>query len=493
MGQVAPVQQDVRRSAKVVIVGGGISGLSIAHALHEISARNERSTLDVLVLERGARPGGKIKSEREHGYLCEWGPNGFLDKEPATLSLCERLDLARELLPAEAAFDKRYIYRQGRLVEVSAHPLRFFMSPLLPPAGKLRLICEPLVPRRREGEHLDESVASFARRRIGAWGAEILIDAMQSGIYAGDPTRLSVNSCFPRVVEVERQYGSLVRGMLALKRRRKREGKPAGTTPGAGPTGHLTSFRRGAETLVEALASALGPRLRCEARVEAISEASGGYRVHLAGDDGDPIRADALVLACPAHVTSGLLAPFDGHLGRLLAGIEYAPLAVLCLGWRRSQVKHPLDGFGFLAPRREGLRVLGVLFSSSIFRQRAPAGHVLMRAMLGGARDAQVLELDDDHLARLALSELEPILGLAGAPEHVRVFRHQRAIPQYNIGHGARLKRIDERLAHLPNVHLAGNAYRGIGINDCVRDAATVAEQVVASLATRGVVVDAPA
>lgn len=461
---------------RVVIVGGGISGLAIAHALVERQLAAGIAAIEVCLLEAGAEPGGKIRSERSAGYLCEWGPNGFLNKEPATLSLCRRLGLTAQLQPAEDAFGRRYIYRRGRLVAVRANPLGFIASPLLPPAGKLRLFCEPFVPRRRALRHEgDESVASFARRRIGSWGAEILIDAMQSGIYAGDPTRLSVKSCFPRVVEVEQQYGSLVRGMVSLKRSSK-----GGATPGAGPSGHLTSFNDGLQSLTNALAARLGSRVRCNTTLRAIQRRNQRYQLEL--DGGEPLQADAVVLACPAYAAAPLLAPLDGHLSRLIDGIEYAPLGVLCLGWRREQVKHPLDGFGFLAPRREGLRSLGALFSSSIFRGRAPFGRVLMRVMLGGARDPQVLELDDDHLVLLALSELEPVLGLNGMPEHVRVFRHTRAIPQYNVGHEARIQRIAQRLADLPHLHLGGNAYHGVSINDCVRNAEVLATQIIADL-----------
>jgi oxygen-dependent protoporphyrinogen oxidase len=468
--QEASVAAD--HAPSVAIIGGGISGLATAYELTRLAQEQGRDPIDLHVLEAGDRPGGKIQTDHGEGYTCEWGPNGFLDKEPATLELCQRLDLQAQLQPAAPAFNRRYIYRDGRLRAVDAHPLKFLASPLLPAGGKLRLMCEPFVRKRRLTPTDDESVASFARRRIGRWGADLLIDAMQSGIYAGDPARLSVKSCFPRVVEVEQEFGSLVRGMIALKRRRK-----GGPAPGSGPTGHLTSFRGGIQTLTDRLAEMLGERVQCNTAVEAIRPLDGGYELQLSA--GESRRVEHVILACPAPAAATLLTPIDDHLGRLIDGIEYAPLAVLCLGWQRSQVSHPLDGFGFLAPRREGLRALGVLFTSTIFPDRAPSDHVLMRVMLGGARDAQILELDDDDLTRLTLSELEPVLGLSGIPQHVRLFRHARAIPQYNVGHSARLRRIEQRLEGLPGLQLTGNAYHGIGVNDCIRNARAVAARVL--------------
>jgi oxygen-dependent protoporphyrinogen oxidase len=457
----------------ITIVGAGLTGLATALAIRDLA--NERGKrVELRLLERADRPGGKIQSDSENGFVCEWGPNGWLDKEPATFELCKRLGLEDRIIPAADAFKNRYLYRRGRLRAVSMNPLRFMLSGLLPLRAKLRLACEPLIPPPRVLPE-DESLASFARRRIGDGAFGILIDAMQSGIYAGDPERMSVRSCFPRVVDVEREHGSLVRGMVKLMIQRR----GSGPTPGAGPTGHLTSVRGGLQTLTDALAAELSDSIRYNVSLDRIEkgENSTGYTLYTR--EGQRLESDQLVLACPAFAASHLLQRAAPMLARHLAEIEYAPLAVVSLGFARHQVAHPLDGFGFLAPRREGLRLLGTLFSSSIFPDRAPTGHVLLRTMIGGARDAHVLRLDDDQIVATVRRELRPLLGLSGPPAHVRVFRHERAIPQYTIGHQRRLLRIEEQLGSLPGLFLTGNAYRGVGINDCAKNALMTANRVL--------------
>lgn len=455
----------------ITIVGGGISGLATALAIEDL-ARSEGLPLPELrVLEAESHPGGKIRSTRQDGFLSEWGPNGFLNKEPKTLELCQRLGL--DPLPATGAFEKRYLYRAGYLHEVSMHPLKFMGSGLLPLSAKLRLAVEPFVRPPAEFPE-DESVASFARRRIGEQAFRILIDSMQSGIYAGDPERMSVVSCFPRVVEIERQYGSLIRGMAALMRERKK-GSP---TPGAGPSGHLTSFRQGLQVLTDAMAASLGDRVITSVEVAHIARRADGRGYRVDSSDGRRFDGEVVIFACPAFVAAQTLRDLDDELASLVGRIDYAPMAVVSLGWRREQVEHPLDGFGFLAPRSEGLRLLGALFTSSIFVERAPEGHVLMRVMMGGARDRHILQLDDQQILRSVRHELGPLLGFKGAPAAVRIFRHQHAIPQYNVGHGRLLAAIDDRLAHHQGLLLTGNAFRGIGVNDCVANAGPVARRV---------------
>ncbi|MBW2731787.1 MAG: protoporphyrinogen oxidase [Deltaproteobacteria bacterium] len=459
----------------ITIVGGGISGLATALAIDDL-ARNERMPPPALqVLESTPRPGGKIRSEPEAEFLCEGGPNGFLDKEPKTFELCKRLDL--EVLPATDFFENRYLYRGGTLHQVSMHPLQFMGSGLLPLSAKLRLAIEPFISAPNPFPE-DESVASFARRRIGEQAFRILIDAMQSGIYAGDPERMSVVSCFRRVVEIEREYGSLIRGMVALMRKRKK-GSP---TPGAGPTGRLTSFPRGLQQLTDAMAQRLGDRLITNTPVQGVSRGEGGegYVVHAEG--GRDFPSDLVILACPAFAGASILRGLDEELTRLLRRIDYAPMAVASIAWRREQVEHPLDGFGFLAPRREGLRLLGALFTSSIFVQRAPKGHVLIRAMLGGARDENILQLDDEEILNAARHDLAQVLGLRGQPVMHRIFRHEHAIPQYNVGHGRLLQSLDDRLEAHQGLLLTGNAFRGIGVNDCIVDAGLMAQRALKAL-----------
>jgi oxygen-dependent protoporphyrinogen oxidase len=467
----------------IVIAGAGISGMATALALRDHAAERRLPEPRLVVLEPEAHVGGKIRTIRAEGFTCEWGVNGFLNKEPRTLELCRRLGLEDQLLPAAGAFSNRYIYTRGKLRLVQMHPLKFLLSGILPLGAKIRLIRELWV-RSRVPEDGDESVASFARRRVGDRAYQVLVDPMQTGIYAGDPEQMSVVSSFPRVVEVEREYGSLIRGMARLARERRRQGQK-GALPGAGPTGHLTSFRGGMQTLVDRLAAELGDAVRCGRRVSAMRpEQGGGFHVEVEG--GEALSADAVILACPAHQAAPITAGCDAELSSTLAEITYSPMVVVALGFPRDRVAHPLDGFGFLVPRAEGLRLLGALWTSTLFPERAPGDHALIRVMLGGARDPEVLAIDDGQLTETVLREVRVTHGgSVGEPSFSRVFRHRAAIPQYRVGHRDRLERIDRSLARLPGLFVTGNAYRGIGVNDCARNAHEVAQQVLDWLGRR--------
>jgi oxygen-dependent protoporphyrinogen oxidase len=469
----------------IAIAGGGISGLATALALEDLARARALPAPRLLLLEGDERLGGKIRTIKAEGFACEWGVNGFLNKEPRTLELCQRLGLEEELLPASGAFAKRYIFTRGKLRPVRMHPLRFLFSGILPLRAKLRLVRELWV-RSTTPEDSDESVAEFARRRVGEGAYRVLVDPMQTGIYAGDPERMSVLSCFPRVVEVERQYGGLIRGMAAIAKERRAQGQQ--TLPGAGPTGHLTSFHGGMQTLVDRLAAAVGDgdRIRLGARVTGLRPVEGppGSGFSVAATGLDAVQADAVVLACPAFEAAAITEGLDRRLAAQLRQIPYSPLAVVCFGFAREQMPHPLDGFGFLVPRQEGLRLLGALWTSTLFPERVPEGQVLVRVMIGGARDPDVLDLDDGQLAGLVLGELRRIHG-APDPGFVRIFRHRQAIPQYEVGHAARLAAVEGQLRDLPGLFITGNAYHGIGVNDCARNAWVVAEQVLGWLTAR--------
>ena len=458
----------------ILVAGAGISGLATALALEDAARGRGLPSPRLLVLEPEPHVGGKIRTVQAEGFTCEWGVNGFLNKEPRTIELCQRLGLEERLLPASGAFNNRFIFTRGKLRAVKMHPLKFLFSGLLPFGAKIRLIRELWV-RSRTPEDRDESVAEFARRRVGPVAYQTLVDPMQTGIFAGDPEQMSVVSCFPRVVEVEREHGSLIRGMARLAKERKAAGEKS-ALPGAGPSGHLTSFTGGMQTLVDRAAAELGERVRCGARVTGLARREGGYSVAVeSGGSTEHVEADRVILACPAYEAARITADLDPELSAPLAEIGYSPLCVVCLGFPRGQVAHPLNGFGFLAPRGQGLRLLGALWTSTLFPERAPEGQVLMRVMIGGARDPDVLTLDDDELARLVKDEVRRVHGETGEPSFVRVFRHEKAIPQYLIGHAARLSRIEARLARHPGLLITGNAYRGIGVNDCARNAVEIA------------------
>jgi len=467
---------------RVVVVGGGLSGLAAAH---EILAGAEARGLPVglELLEAETRTGGKIGTRAAEGYRCELGPNGFLDNSPPTLGLVERLGLSARLLPSNDAARRRYLFLDGRLRALPESPPAFLRSDVVSLPGKLRIAAELIVPRRvpRPGE--DETLAAFVRRRLGREALEKLIDPMASGIYAGDPENMSVASCFPKIVALERAYGGLIRGMIAKQREARRAG--ADRPAGGGPGGKLLSFVNGLRELVDALAARLGERVRTGAPATAVAPAPGGGCTVLAAD-GTARSADAVVLAVPAYAASEALAAAAPEVSDLLRRIPYPPMAVVHFGIPERDLGRPLDGFGFLVPHRERRRILGALWSSSIFDHRAPAGAALLTMMVGGALDTATPLRPDPELAGLVHEELRDTMGQLRAPAHVRITRWERAIPQYVPGHAARLAEAEERLRALPGVFLAGNAYRGIGVNDCVRAAGELAPRVLNHLSGPG-------
>jgi oxygen-dependent protoporphyrinogen oxidase len=463
----------------IAIVGGGIAGLSIAHAI-----RRRNPLVRVLVFERGERPGGNIRTEVIDGYVCECGPDGFLDNAPETLALARDVGLEPRLRRSSDEARRRFIFRNGRLHEVPLSPLAVIRTPLLSLRGTLRLLMEPLAAARPEA---DETIFDFAARRIGAEAAGVMIDPMVSGIFAGDAHALSLRACFPKMWQLESEYGSLVRALIATRRKRK-TGDPMGA-----PAGRLTSFDCGMEALPRAVAAALEGAVRLGHRVHEMRPAfpaplaphapSDGYE--LATSSGI-VKADAVVLAAPAAESAALLQSVDGVAASILRQMPTAPLAVLCLGFDEQAVvraRGPLNGFGFLVPRSEGIRTLGALWETSIYPNRAPAGKALIRVMIGGANDPGAVDLDDEALLRTVRADLLRTMHLNAEPEFVRIIRHRRGIPQYTVGHLARLQRVERLLRSHPGIFLAGNSYRGVAINSCIAEAATVAGSVLEHLA----------
>ena len=468
---------------RVAIVGGGIAGLSVAHAL-----RAQSPEAEVVVFERGDRVGGNIRSESVDGYLCEWGPDGFLDNAPATLELVDTIGLRPRLVRSSDEARRRYIFRNGRLHEVPLSPAAFLATRLLSTAGKLRVFAEPF--SARAPEH-DESIRDFAERHIGREAAHVLVGSMVSGIFAGDASQLSLRSAFPKMHEMEAQYGSLVRAMIAKRRERRNEngmGAPAGT---------LTSFAGGMEDLVGTAASALGAAVRTGCRVSELQVRAGygdpqrprlvGARAFSLGCAARTVEADAVVLAGPPQETAELVRGFSPDAADLLAAAPTAPLAVVCLGYDQAALaseRGAQNGFGFLVPRGEGPRILGALWETSIYPGRAPHGKALIRVMIGGAMDPAAVDLNDADLLSTVRNDLSRTMGLRMTPEFVHVIRHRRGIPQYTIGHDARLRKIEAALAPHRGLFLAGNGYRGVSINACIEDARRIAGGVADHLRT---------
>ena len=486
-------------SDRIAVIGGGVAGLAVALGVLD-AARRQGRDVRVTVFEAGAEPGGNLRTLHRDGWRLEWGPNGFLDSEPATLRLVERLGLKDDLLRSSDVTRHRFLLLGGRLREIPTSPPAFLGSKVLSPGGKLRVLAEPLIPRRRglDGDPADggdETVAEFGRRRLGREFTEVLLDPMVKGIFGGSARRLSLAAAFPRMVELERTYGGLFRAMFALGRERRRQrrrtdggGDATARSGGAGgPSGTLHSFTGGMAVLIQALVrevTATGAgEVRTGAPVTRLTSGDDGWRVAGEGFQAGPFGV--VVDAAPAHAAAGHLRESAPEISLELQAIPFAPMAVVALGFDAGAVRHDLQGFGLLVPGREGRDLLGSLWTSSIFAGRAPAGRVLLRNMLGGADNAAVMDLDDEALVNLTLAELRPVLGLQGPPAMTRVIRHRRAIAQYEVGHPARLRRVDEALRARPGLILTGSSYRGISVNNCVKEAETVSVAALDALPAR--------
>ncbi len=466
---------------RIAIIGAGISGLSTAYAIQR-QAEVAGLELETTVLEKKDRIGGKIWSIKDEGYLCEWGPNGFLDNKPMTLELCDRLGIRENLERSNDNARKRFIYSENLLHQLPENGPSFLKSKLISWPGKMRLAYEMLVPKKTDPA--DETLADFGRRRLGAEALDKLIAPMVAGIFAGDPETMSLKSCFPRIYQLEQEYGGLIKAMVRLAKQKKAERKAGkAVASAAGPGGVLTSFVAGIQELTDSTSGALRGEVRINAGVAAIVPKDGGYEVRL--EDGSSFDADVVVSAAPSHTLSGMLREADSALSQILDEIPYAPMNVVCFGYQRDKIAHDLDGFGYLIPKKEGRSILGTLWDSSIFPERAPEGHVLLRSMMGGATNPGAINLSEAEVEQGVKTDLRQIMGIDAEPDFVRIFRHEKAIPQYTAGHGKRLLGLDERLNAHRGLFLTGNAFFGVGLNDCVNSSNQIADRVIADLRER--------
>lgn len=463
---------------RVVVIGGGISGLAAAFCIRERTAALGHE-VDLSLLEAEGRVGGKIWSVRDQGFLCESGPNGFLDNKPPTLDLCKRLGVDGLLVKSRDEARKRFIYSEGKLHSLPESPPAFFKSGLLSLRGRLRIIGE--LWAKKAPKDKDETLAEFAKRRLGEEALDKLIGPMVSGIFAGNPETMSLKSCFPRIAELEAEYGSLIRAMIKIQRKKKAEADEGRPKAGpAGPGGVLTSFQGGLEDLSQALRHVLSDSVRVSSKVVKIERGSKKepFLVHVEGHSV-PFPAEILVSAVPSDVASSLFSRFEPKASALLNQIPYASLSVVCLGFPQEAIPMSVDAFGFLIPNKENKKILGTLWDSSIFPDRAPKGYVSLRSMAGGALHADYGLAKPDELVSNTRETLKEVMGIEAAPEFVKLFRWDRAIPQYIVGHGQRLAELELLLTEgHPGLFLTGNAFYGIGINDCVQSAERVADQV---------------
>lgn len=478
---------------RVAIVGAGVSGLAAAwhlrHPRRVSTARpagHEADTvpglgqpispedLEIVVFEKERRPGGTAWTEYQAGFMLELGPNGFLDNKPSTLELCSAVGLNDALVRADESSARRFVLKDGRLCKLPASPGEFLRSDLLSWRGKLRVLAERLVPPRRDQS--DESVYDFGCRRIGREATETLLDAFVTGIIAGDYKLLSLPACFPRMVELEQVYGGLLKAQFRLAKERRARRTADGNAAVGSPGGKLTAPRGGMRQLVEALARSLGPDLRLGTAVHKLEETPDGWVVHA---DSESVPCDAVILASPSFTQAEMLKDIDPPLAEELAAIEYTTAVVAVVGYRRDDLSSvDANGFGYLAPQALGRPVLGVLWSSSIFPQQAPAECFQFRAILGGWRRRDVFDWTDEQILAAVRDDLLLTLGITAEPCFSWVYRWPRAIPQYHLGHRDRLGRIEDRRQRHPGLFLTGNAFRGVSLNDCTADAARIASTV---------------
>lgn len=442
----------------VIVIGAGISGLACAYALRNFG-------IDAILLESSPRPGGVIRSEQRDGFLFECGPQSFTSTF-SLASLAQQLTLDNELVQAPPRAP-RYVLVNGALQPVPLSPSAFLSTSLVGLGTKWSILSEPL--RKTSPPENDESIADFTRRKFTDELLDRLVGPFVSGIYAGDPEKLSLRGAFPALHQAERSAGSLVRGII--RNAKQRQGPSHKAT--------LASFRHGIETLARALAEKLGPALRTRSEVRELR--GSGASFHIAVQENGSAReytASRIVLAAPAGIAARLIKDILPAPSSALSEITYAPVAVVSLGYRRQDVGHPLSGFGFLIPRSAGLRTLGSVWNSSLFPNRAPEDHVLLTSFVGGATDPRAIDTSPDQLASLVHTELAGLLSLRQFPVITNVTVYRQAIPQYNLGHSQRVASIESARASCPNLWILGNFFRGPAIGACVDRALSIAEQV---------------
>jgi len=491
-----------RQPQRIVIIGGGITGLAAAHRLLEIAVKPDRHP-EVLLLEAGSRLGGVLKTTEREGFLIEGGADSFISEKPEAIELAKRLGLESRLIETNEQHRRSFIVRHGRLVPVPEGfqlmaPARiwpFITSDIFSWAGKARMALDLVIPRRPipNGDD-DESLAQFVRRRLGREAFERMAQPMIGGIYTADPEKLSLRATLPRFLDMEREHGSVIRGMW-------RQGRAASASSSNASVGDKTalsgtsgaryslflSFDKGMQALVDALAARLPEglvQLNAAATSLTLDKSTNQWQISLSNNSS--ITADAVCLAVPAYTAATLLRDTDAELAGALDQISYASTATINLAFPRSAITHALDGFGFVVPFIEKRSILACTFSSVKFAARAPADHVLLRAFIGGALQPELFELDEDEIVDRVRQDLRDLLGIAEAPLFNVVEKWRRSMPQYHVGHLDLVAQIDARLRPLPGLHLAGNSYSGAGVPDCILSGEAAADQILSTLSRSG-------
>jgi len=472
---------------RVVVVGGGIAGLAAAHRIVELKNKR-RLDIDVALLEASPRLGGTIATKRVGDFLLEAGPDSFITEKPWALSLCERIGLASHLVSTQAAYQKIYVVHNGKL---EALPEGFFLltptrfwpfikSPIFSWAGKLRIAAELLLPRGNTSA--DESLESFVRRRLGSEALERVAQPLVGGIYAADPDKLSLGATMPRFLEMERNQRSVIYAMWSAERKRARQREA-----GSGARWSLfVTLAGGMQEFVDAIARRLPEgcvRLHSGVKNLRFDDQQKAWRVALAGNE--TLDASAVILAAPAFRTAAMVGSVAPSAAAELQQIPYASTATVSLAYKREDFPHTPDSFGFVVPAIENRKIMACTFSSLKYPGRAPDGHVLLRAFVGGSLQQELFNDDDATIERNVRKELANLLGVKAEPNFSRIWRHPNSMPQYHVGHQGGIKRIESALSRFPTLALAGSAYHGVGISDCVRTGEEAAEAVIKALGNR--------
>lgn len=465
---------------RVAIVGAGITGLAAAYYLQK-RARESGRSLHCTIIEASNLPGGKIVTDREKDFVVEGGPDSFVTDKPWALQLCHDLGLADQLIPSNQQDNKIYMLKGGKLVQfpsgfrltIPTQIMPFLRTPLISFAGKLRMGLEYFLPARpAEG---DESVGQFIGRRFGREAVDIFGGPLMAGIYVSNPDKLSMRSSFPRFLEMEKKYGSLIRGARAMKKMKH----PPRSGPAPAGNAMFNSLKGGMVQLVETLREQLQAEWMLNTKLRGLIREGGGWRLDL----GDRvISADDVILTMPAHHAAGVLAPHHAELAAALAAIRFVSTATVSLAYLAEDLPadRPLDGFGMVIPENERRRIIACTWASTKFKHRAPPGTALLRAFVGGYRDEALAEQDEATLIEMVRDEFASLFGISAAPVIAKVYRWPKGNPQYDVGHLDRADRMMQMAATLPGLHLAGSSYHGVGMPDCIKSALRAVDAICA-------------
>ena len=464
---------------RVVIVGAGLSGLCAAHRIVELSRDNEQD-LEITLLEAGQRAGGVIHTIEKQGCLIELGPDSFITTKPWALNLSERLGLQNELIGTREGKRRSFVLRDGKLIPLPegfhmlapGSVMSFLKTPLFSWSGKARMLMDLVIPKKRSE---DESLASFVRRRLGDEAFERAAQPMVGGVYTADPETLSLRATMPQFIEKEEKYGSVIKGIYNAQRKNAKEKRDGGARYSM-----FLSFKNGLRALTDKILDELPEgSLKLNRKVERIKHTDGGFEV-ITRDGVE--KADGVIITTPTYTAKELLQDIDPDLSKNLGKIEYASSAILVSVYNREDIADKMDGFGFVVPDSEHSPLLACSYSSVKFAGRAPEGQIILRSFVGGALDPDILELTDREITKRIEKELHSVLGITGAPLFSTLQRYPRAMPQYKIGHLDLVDKIEKAVNNLPGLEIAGIAYRGVGIPDCVHSGEKAAESLMNTL-----------